>query len=444
MRWINRGTFLFTFLALTATVGADFDAGWRFDRFPIFIWSGYASGTFGVEFSVNEPVVATAIGFYDEEAFFLNAYAPGLFHAHALTLWDVADVSAPLATTNVQNGTQSPLCHDGYRYSPIPPTQLLPGHHYVVAAFMPPDSDRSPDVDPALLFTDSRVTLHAARFQIGGGPNEFPAGSFNLPDAYIGMFNIRFGDGQCEPNPAPTLATTLAGGNGQAGIMFDIEATNPAGLTVDGWTINVNHDVTDATPVMVYVYWRTGTYVGHTNSSGGWNLLGMAPVLSWGMNRPTPLPVGGLVLPPNQTVGVFITTDFVTAQGPPNSPPYQNYTDRPLGSHPVYSDANLSIHHGVGKANPRFSGATFAEADKVFNGGVHYRVGTLVRADTNCDGVVNNFDIDAFVLALSNAAAYEAAYPNCNILSADANADGIVNNFDIDNFVACVSAGGCP
>lgn len=65
-------------------------------------------------------------------------------------------------------------------------------------------------------------------------------------------------------------------------------------------------------------------------------------------------------------------------------------------------------------------------------------------ADMNCDGLVNNFDIDAFVLALSDRDAYEAAFPNCEFLNADVNNDGLVNNFDIDPFVLCVAEGGCP
>ncbi|MGE0481485.1 MAG: hypothetical protein AB7Q17_13540 [Phycisphaerae bacterium] len=63
--------------------------------------------------------------------------------------------------------------------------------------------------------------------------------------------------------------------------------------------------------------------------------------------------------------------------------------------------------------------------------------------DLNCDGVVNNFDIDPFVLALTDPAAYAAAFPNCDINNADINDDGMVNNFDIDPFVACLT-GGCP
>ncbi len=65
------------------------------------------------------------------------------------------------------------------------------------------------------------------------------------------------------------------------------------------------------------------------------------------------------------------------------------------------------------------------------------------RGDLNCDGALNNFDIDPFVLALTNPSAYTAAFPNCNINNADVNQDGAINNFDIDPFVTCLTAG-CP
>lgn len=55
--------------------------------------------------------------------------------------------------------------------------------------------------------------------------------------------------------------------------------------------------------------------------------------------------------------------------------------------------------------------------------------------DLNCDGFVNTFDIDAFVLALTDPAGYAAAYPRCDSTLADANDDGSVNAFDIDSFV---------
>lgn len=63
------------------------------------------------------------------------------------------------------------------------------------------------------------------------------------------------------------------------------------------------------------------------------------------------------------------------------------------------------------------------------------------RGDMNCDGVVNNFDIDPFVLALTNPDAYAASFPTCEFHNADINGDGTVNNFDIDPFVMLLTGG---
>ena len=59
-----------------------------------------------------------------------------------------------------------------------------------------------------------------------------------------------------------------------------------------------------------------------------------------------------------------------------------------------------------------------------------------VMGDLNCDGVVNAFDIDPFVLALTNQPGYYAAYPNCDHLLGDCNFDCVLDAFDIDAFVA--------
>jgi hypothetical protein len=61
--------------------------------------------------------------------------------------------------------------------------------------------------------------------------------------------------------------------------------------------------------------------------------------------------------------------------------------------------------------------------------------------DMDCDGLVNNGDIDAFVLALTDSAAYAQQYPGCNIMNGDINGDGLVNNGDIDAFVALLTGG---
>lgn len=63
--------------------------------------------------------------------------------------------------------------------------------------------------------------------------------------------------------------------------------------------------------------------------------------------------------------------------------------------------------------------------------------------DMNCDGHINNFDINPFVTAISDPAGYASAYPDCLLINADINGDGLVNNFDINGFVACIESGGC-
>ena len=61
--------------------------------------------------------------------------------------------------------------------------------------------------------------------------------------------------------------------------------------------------------------------------------------------------------------------------------------------------------------------------------------------DLNCDGAVDFFDIDPFVLAVTDSAGYAAVYPDCDIMSADCNGDGLVDFFDIDGFVAIITGG---
>jgi len=66
--------------------------------------------------------------------------------------------------------------------------------------------------------------------------------------------------------------------------------------------------------------------------------------------------------------------------------------------------------------------------------------------DLNCDGMLDLFDIDPFVIALTSASetppfgTYDALYPDCDPLLADANGDEVVDLFDIDPFVEMLTA----
>ncbi|MBL8879366.1 MAG: hypothetical protein JNG88_09630 [Phycisphaerales bacterium] len=63
-----------------------------------------------------------------------------------------------------------------------------------------------------------------------------------------------------------------------------------------------------------------------------------------------------------------------------------------------------------------------------------------LRGDSNGNNLVNNFDIDAFVLAIVDPVAYSAQYGAAALRCRnDLNNDATVDNFDIDLFVDCLS-----
>lgn len=56
--------------------------------------------------------------------------------------------------------------------------------------------------------------------------------------------------------------------------------------------------------------------------------------------------------------------------------------------------------------------------------------------DGNCDGRVDDMDIEPFIIALTNPSQYAAAYPNCYLLYMDMNNDAVLDGNDIQPFVA--------
>lgn len=68
-------------------------------------------------------------------------------------------------------------------------------------------------------------------------------------------------------------------------------------------------------------------------------------------------------------------------------------------------------------------------------------VATPLPGDFDGSGVVDTQDINAFVLALTDAAAYEATYGE-GALTYDTNADGLINTEDINPFVAILTGAG--
>ncbi|TWT42034.1 Alkaline protease precursor [Phycisphaerae bacterium RAS1] len=60
----------------------------------------------------------------------------------------------------------------------------------------------------------------------------------------------------------------------------------------------------------------------------------------------------------------------------------------------------------------------------------------VLLGDSNCDGVVDILDINAFTLAIADPLTYELTYPGCGLANSDMNGDGTVDILDISAFVA--------
>ena len=67
-----------------------------------------------------------------------------------------------------------------------------------------------------------------------------------------------------------SLTTTFAGGNGQSGNMFDIVATNAAGVTIKYFDVNLDAGVWD---MEVYRLTNPGPYAPSVNTPGDWSLV---------------------------------------------------------------------------------------------------------------------------------------------------------------------------
>jgi hypothetical protein len=157
------------------------------------------------------------------------------------------------------------------------------------------------------------------------------------------------------------LTTTFAGGNGQAGNMFDIVATNPAGVNIDYFDVNLDPGTWD---MEIYKLTIPGPYAASVNTAADWTLVGSATgVVSAAGGVPTqcPIPVCEYI-PQGATQSFYVTVTNGTSI---------NYTNGTATGALFASNGDLEFYEGAGLAyaftanfNPR-----------VWNGNIHYTVG---------------------------------------------------------------------
>ncbi len=108
------------------------------------------------------------------------------------------------------------------------------------------------------------------------------------------------------------------------------------------------------------------------------------------------------------------------------------------------SDGDLLCRNGWVIKRNRELVARFEPLEDVDNFGLDaLHLAPVQRGDMNGDGRINAFDIDPFVIALVDAEAYYALYPELiRDVVGDINYDGVMNVFDIDPFVQLLTSGG--
>ncbi len=154
-----------------------------------------------------------------------------------------------------------------------------------------------------------------------------------------------------------SLLTTMAGGNGHRGNMFNVTALHE--LTITKFDVHLDSFKT----TNYRVYYQPASYYGTENNPSAWTLVGHRDsVHAKPPHRPTPLTIPiNITIPAGLTYSFYITSTFVNKNN--------NYTNGTTLGAPFQQDANLIVYEGCGIEYP-FSGTPLAP--RKWNGRIHY------------------------------------------------------------------------
>ncbi|NDH90781.1 MAG: hypothetical protein EBZ22_07840, partial [Flavobacteriia bacterium] len=147
-------------------------------------------------------------------------------------------------------------------------------------------------------------------------------------------------------NTADSATTSLAGGNGSAGNMFNIINTSGAPLTITGFAQGPGSGNSSATGVPLVVYYTPGDYT--TQSAASWSQIASGTVNLTASATTGYLPVS-VTIPAGATYGFYVGLTSGTVQ-------YTNGTGT-AGVSPWYVHPKFTVTEGLGGAypNPTFS-----------------------------------------------------------------------------------------
>lgn len=164
-------------------------------------------------------------------------------------------------------------------------------------------------------------------------------------------------DGHCLPGQLNTPMTFNS--YGLAGNMFNVTSLSNQDLEIQKFDIHMTSG-----KKTVNVYYRAGGYEGFENDSSAWTLAGSQLTIGQGHGQKTPLKIGGIIVPAEETYGIYIKIDdYVLGQGitlPYNSNDYNTYSDDKL----KISPGLMTIGEGWGE--------TTTDQDIVWQGSIYY------------------------------------------------------------------------
>jgi hypothetical protein len=163
----------------------------------------------------------------------------------------------------------------------------------------------------------------------------------------------------------PSGGSYMSGPNSST--FFDITAMHPDGIMIQGF--DVRSYGAAGTVFTAEVYHREGGYAGFEKTAAAWSLLGSAQTASTGRSTPTPLPVGGLAISGNTTLGICI--NHVNA----------GTWFSPLPNPPTFSNDHVRIEVGAGQQG-LFAGSLYSNNNVSVN--VYYTLGTAPAVGACC------------------------------------------------------------
>jgi hypothetical protein len=227
-----------------------------------------------------------------------------------------------------------------------------------------------------------------------------------------------------------TLSFAAPGGPSM-GNLFDIESTNIDGLTITGWAVHTRHPF--GTPVVVQVWLKEGTHVGHHTNAAAWTLLGEHTTLSAGSGKPTIAEFGQVFIPSGQVYGARVGI----SEGQINY-----YSADQTNANPIFANADLTIDLSSGRAqNTLFTGGN---TPRGWSGTVYYQPGNTAALGACCLPDASCAALTEFQCALQSGT-YQgdgsncATIPPCRLPGACCLQDGTC---EILSHSECASAGG--